>query len=178
MLVVQRWSSVSLPAALQWQAVGFMRTAWPSIDGGALREPYPASLHPTYYAVADTDLLLSMAATFQTQVSVGTQPLTAICLGNVFTFPAARHRGYARQVVEAASADLRRSSADLGALLCDPDLESLYAAAGWQPAPDSATITATGETIDALRMMLPLSSTAAAAHHHLTNEPLRVPTAW
>jgi aminoglycoside 2'-N-acetyltransferase I len=175
----QRWSHLELPAALQWQAVSFIRTVWPSIDGGLVREAYPSALHPTYYTVTrDDDLLLSMAATYTTSVtSAGTSWVTA-CLGNVFTFPAFRHRGLGRMVVDEATRDIQDSIVDVAALLCDPDLQPFYEASGWEPVPASTTITTGGEILDSLRMMLVLSDRAVAARSQLTTAAFVVPSPW
>jgi hypothetical protein len=76
---VRRWPDQTFPAALQWQAVSFMRTTWPNIDGGRLRAPYPDALRPTYYTVTKGDLLLSLAATFVTSTELGDTRLTTTC---------------------------------------------------------------------------------------------------
>lgn len=179
MVAVQRWSGRDLPPALRWQAVAFIRTVWSDIDGGLLREPYPASLDPTYYTVThEDDLLLSMAATYSTSVTALGRPWVAACLGNVFTFPAARGRGLARLVVDAAGQDIRRSSVDVGALLCDLGLQRFYEGCGWEAVPSSPTVTADGVTVEALRMMLTVSDAAAEARSALSTAPMRVPSPW
>jgi GNAT superfamily N-acetyltransferase len=179
MTSVQRWSHRELPTSLRWQAVAFVRVVWPDIEGGLVREPYPAVLEPTYYTLTHgDDLLLSLAATYTTSVAVAGEMFTATCLGNVFTFPAARRRGLGRQIVEAATQDIRASTVDVAALLCDPSLQRFYASSGWRALPHSPTITGQGEELDALRMMVILSDTAVAAQHRFTTEPLHVPTAW
>jgi len=176
---VQRWSHRELPAALQWQAVAFIRTVWPSIDGGLVRDPYPRELSPTYYTVTHgDDLLLSMAATYTTVATAAGDSWTTTCLGNVFTFPAARGRGLGRMVVDAAARDIQDSSVDVAALLCDPALQPFYAAGGWVPAPASATVTPDGEVLGPLRMMLILSPSAAAVRRRLVTEPFHVPSPW
>jgi hypothetical protein len=175
---VRRWSDGTFPEALQWQAVSFMRTLWPDIDGGRLQAAYPSALQPTYYTVTEDDLLLSLAATFVAAVELGHTGLTAACLGNVFTFPGDRRRGLGRQVVEAASDDIGRSDVDVGVLLCDPWLEPFYQSSGWVAVPAAATVTADGATLHALRMVLIVSDSAHDLRHRLATEPLLVPTAW
>ena len=155
-----------------------MRTEWPDIDGGRLRAPYPSALRPTYYTVAEGDLLLSLAATFVASVELGDTILTAACLGNVFTFPGDRRRGLGRQVVEAASDDIKRSDVDVAALLCAPELEPFYASSGWVAVPEAATVTGDGSVLHGLRMVLIVSDTARALRHRLATQPLHVPTAW
>jgi predicted acetyltransferase len=176
---LRRWSHRTFPPALQWQAVSFIRTVWPSVDGGNLREAYPGALHPTYYTVThQDDLLVSLAASYTVQVAVDNTALTAACLGNVFTYPAWRGRGFGRQVVDAATNDIYGSGVDVAALLCDDPLQPFYEASGWQAVPGSATVTADGEALDSLRMMLIMSETARTVRHDLTTRPLTVPSAW
>jgi hypothetical protein len=155
-----------------------MRTVWPDIDGGRLRAAYPSALRPTYYTVTEGDLLLSLAATFVTSVELGDTSLTAACLGNVFTFPGDRRRGLGRRVVEAASDDIRRSDVDVGALLCDPELEPFYGSSGWVAVPEAATVAGDGTVLHGLRMVLVVSAAAQAFRQRLVTQPLLVPTAW
>ena len=118
------------PRGLNWQAVSFMRVEWPFIDGGMLRETYPAAL-------VEEDLLLSYAATFRLRIAHAGEEYEMGCLGNVFTYPGSRRQGYGRRVVGAATRHIRGSGADVAALFCAPDLESFYAASGWEPTPEA-----------------------------------------
>lgn len=164
---------------MRWQAAAFIRTVWSSIDGGLVREPYPRGLEPTYYTIAEGgDPLLNMAATFTTSVTAAGRTWTAACLGNVFTFPAARHRGLGRAAVAAATSDIRDSEVDVAALLCDPELEPFYAGSGWAPTSGSQTLTADGRLLDSSRMMLFLSEPAAEARLELTTQPMYVSSPW
>lgn len=179
MVHVQKWSHRDLPTALQWQAVSFIRTQWPSIDGGLIREAYPSALEPTYYTVSDSgELLLSMAATFEAPLSAAGELWAAVCLGNVFTFPAARRRGLGRLVVKAATRDIRASQVDVGALLCDATLQAFYQSQGWEPVPSSQTITTSGEVLDPLRMMLFTSEKARSARQQMISTPCYVASPW
>ena len=177
-MTLQAWPHDELPESVRWQAVSFMRVAWPSIDGGMLRHTYPEALQPIHYAVTEGQLLLSYAATFTTQVSQEKTTFEAVCLGNVFTYPGARHRGYARQVVDAATLAIRSSGADVAALLCSPELTPFYATSGWVPTPESATVTVDAEVVDAVRMMLFLSPRGRGARSRLESLPLHVPFPW
>jgi len=125
-----------------------------------------------------SQLLLSYAATFTTQVSQEKTTFEAVCLGNVFTYPGARHRGYARQVVHAATLAIRSSGADVAALLCSPELTPFYATSGWVPTPESATVAVDAEVVDAVRMMLFLSPRGRGARSRLESLPLHVPFPW
>ena len=155
-----------------------MRTVWPDLDGGRLRAPYPNALRPTYYTVTEGDLLLSLAATFVTSTKLGDTSLTTTYLGNVFTFPGDRRRGLGRRVVEAASDDIRCSDVDVGALLCDPDLEPFYRSSGWVAMPEAATLTGDGAVLRGLRMILIVSDAARTCRPRLATQPMHVPAAW
>jgi predicted N-acetyltransferase YhbS len=155
-----------------------MRTVWPDIDGGRLRAPYPSAVRPTYYTVTEDDLLLSFAATFVTSVELGDTKLSAACLGNVFTFPGDRRRGLGRRVVDAASDDIRRSDVDVGALVCDPELEPFYRSSGWVAMPEAATLTGDGAVLRGLRMVLIVSDAARTCRPRLATQPMLVPAAW
>jgi GNAT superfamily N-acetyltransferase len=156
-----------------------MRTVWPAIDAGRLREPYPSALEPTYYtATDDGDILLSMAAVYTTSAAAAGTRWTASCLGNVFTFPAARRRGLGRKVVDAATRDVRAGTADVAALLCEAGLQPFYEASGWEAVPGSETITYDGDVLESLRMMIFVSDAAAAARPQMITTPFQVPSAW
>ena len=171
-----------LPPALQWQAVSFMRVVWPFINGGMLRETYPAALHPVHVALVEDDLLLSYAATFRLSIEHAGEEYEMECLGNVFTYPASRRRGYGRMVVGAATERIRGSGADVAALFCEPSLEGFYAASGWEPIREAATVLTGGggeaEELDAVRMMLFVSEKAGQRRRVFETLPLRVPFPW
>jgi len=170
------------PAALNWQAVSFMRVEWPFIDGGAFDQTYPMELDPVHFALVEGDLLISYAATFRLPLDHQGTTYQMEMLGNVFTFPGARHQGHGRQVVAAATEHIRRSGADAGALLCGPDLAPFYAGVGWESA-TAATLVPRGPQeeptkLDALRMMLFVSDQGIAARQPFTTTPLQVPFPW
>ena len=160
-----------LPDHLNWQAVSFMRTEWPWIDGGLLRRPYDRALGPTYFVLVVDDLLIAHAATIALDVEHAGQRWRMAGLGNVFTFPSFRGRGYGSQVVAAATGHILAGPADLGGLYCGQRRIGFYARHGWQPVdapPDE----------DAARMMLFVSPRGQLARSSFEREPFRAPFAW
>ena len=175
-------TEAELPAALRWQAVSFVRVAWPDIEGGALRATYPPALDPVHHVVVDDGLLLAWADTFVQVLEVAGAPVRVGCLGNVFTFPGARRQGRGARVVAAATDHLRGAGVDVGALLCGAELAGFYAAAGWEPAAGPTLVAgAHGDPpspADALRMVLATGAGGPALAAAARDDPLRVPFSW
>ena len=97
------------PAALNWQAVSFMRVEWPWIEGGILKETYGADLDPVHFALVDDGLLISYAAVVSTHVEHAGETYAMRGLGNVFTYPSSRRRGYSRRSTHPAASAMSRS---------------------------------------------------------------------
>ncbi len=170
------------PTGLNWQAVSFMRVEWPFINEGMLRETYPPELRPIHFALVEDDLLLSYAATFRLHIEHVGEAYEMECLGNVFTYPASRRKGYGRRVVDAATRHIAGSGADIAALFCDPDLQGFYEESGWKPVVGAATLLTGGggepEEHHALRMMLFVSEKGEAGRHAFRTSPLRILFPW
>ena len=181
MIRLLRYRHDELPSDLKWQAVSYMRVEWPFINGGMLRETYPAELRPVHFALVEDDLLLSYAATFRLRVEHAGEEYEMEGFGNVFTYPASRRKGYGRRVVEAAAGHIRGSHADVAVLFCQPELEGFYAASGWEASREAGTVVAgEGEPKehDALRMMLVVSEKGAAGRPDFSTLPLHIPFPW
>ncbi len=56
---LQIYEHTSFPSDLNWQAVSLMRTEWPWIDGGMLRQTQAAEMKPLHVALVEQGLLLS-----------------------------------------------------------------------------------------------------------------------
>ena len=54
-------------------------------------------------------------------------------IGEVMTLPTFQREGYGRRVVEAATASIHNSDADIGMLFTAPELEAFYSISGWTP---------------------------------------------
>ena len=160
-----------LPAHLNWQAVSFIRVAWPWVDKGSLREPYDRTLRPTYFALVSGDVLISHAAAIEVEIEHAGERYRMGGLGNVFTFPAFRERGYGRRVVDAATRHILASHADVAALFCGPRRVAFYERSGWRPVPSAPG------SADA-RMMLFVSERGRGAQPAFDAEPFQVADEW
>ncbi|HLE26878.1 MAG TPA: GNAT family N-acetyltransferase [Anaerolineales bacterium] len=127
-----------LPAYLKWQIVAFMRTyAWEVFRrkpiGWDFMQP---ETHPVSFALMEKRVLLSHALVTWRDLSHTGASYRTYGLSAVFTFPDVRGRGHGHQVVEAATAHILASDADVAMLRCQPELKRFYGAAGWTPMDD------------------------------------------
>ncbi|WP_437873538.1 hypothetical protein [Sorangium sp. So ce363] len=173
-----------LPDSFRWQAVSFMRVAWPSIFTGPLRllkHTYPPDMGTVHFTISEEEVLLSYASVMRLSLPHAGEEHVVYGLGNVFTFPPYRGEGHGRQVVEMATRFLQDSDADVAALFCNPSLERFYAGCGWEAPPGAITRIGTPErhsVYKELRMMLFLSEKGRRAREAFAREPLYVAWPW
>jgi GNAT superfamily N-acetyltransferase len=85
--------------------------------------------------------LVSYAGVVTTTIHANGMDFTASGLSCVATDPDFAGRGFASQVVAAASRYITRSGVDLGVFTCAPELARLYTeAGGWEVVPDAVVI--------------------------------------
>lgn len=178
-----RFTQAALPAVIKWQALAFMKTAWPTVfeRHPAMSDPYPAEHDPVHFAVVDGDALISYATIMRFAVRHAGEDFDTWALGNVFTVPPHRRRGFARQVVDAASTHIAGSSADVAILFCVPGNVPFYAASGWTPLHGArTTVGPAGEEqeTDLARMMLFVSARGKAARDAFAQQTLHVAETW
>ena len=169
------------PSHLNWQAVSFMRIEWPWIEGGKPRETYSAELEPVHFALVEDDLLISYASVIRFGTAHAGETYRMYGLGNVFTFPSSRKIGYGGRVVEAATAYIRNSDADVAALFTGDDLFKFYARHGWARIKGAPTLLGpqdAPQSLDALRMMLFVSGKGKAGRQAFETQPLHVEFGW
>ena len=129
-----------VPRDIAIQIQSYLRIQWPFLDtrDGKLWD-VPSDSPARTFIVLDGEHLVSHAeANFRTIEHAG-RSFTLGGISAVFTYPAYRGGGFARQVVSAATALLDHSDADLAMLFCGESLRTFYASCGWAPA-DSARI--------------------------------------
>lgn len=154
-----------LLAAHEQQIRSFIRIHWHDefacdIDGPLI----PHERHGMHFLIAERHALFSHARVHQTRLSHRGQTYQLHCLGDVFTYPAFRRRGYGTALVAAATERIRtHQSADLGILFCDPANADFYARHGWRPAPALRVMRGfeEPEPQEGLPMLMPVS---AAGH--------------
>lgn len=154
-----------LPEAHEHQIRSFIRLHWHdeyqySLDGPLV----PPERHPTHIVMAERHALFSHARVIWVPFKHAGTTWRLYCLGDVFTYPAFRQRGYGAAVTAAGTERIRADeNADLAILFCDPDNADFYARHGWVAAPDLRATKGFGKDRDGqegLPMLLILSERA------------------
>lgn len=173
-----------LPAALKWQAIAFIKTEWPFVftgDDAFLTEPCPPDLDPVHFVVSKGDSLISYASIFRLNLDHSGTSYKVYGFGNLFTFPPYRHQGYGRRVLELAMGFIKHSDVDAVILFCEPQVETFYAAYGWETARASTRI---GTPSDyevhegVTKMALYVSEKGQQGKLDFENRPLYVEWPW
>jgi predicted acetyltransferase len=140
MTELRDYSKPFVPRDVAAQIRSYVRIQWPFLDArdGKLWDVPPDSTTRTF-VVLDGETLASHAeANFRTVDHMG-ETFNVGGISAVFTYPAYRNGGSAREVVRAATAFLDRSDADLAMLFCGEPLRTFYGSCGWD-AVDAARI--------------------------------------
>ena len=175
---LKAYRKVDVPRDIAAQIRSYVRIQWPCLDtrGQALWDVRVDSPARTF-VVLDGDKLVSHAeANFRT-VDHGGRTYAVGGLSAVFTFPAYRGGGFAKEVVREASAALDGSEADLAMLFCGEPLRRFYASYGWH-AVESARILhgdpANPVLHEGLVMMRFISDAGRAARASFESQPVYV----
>ena len=183
MPTLNRYTNRDLPDHYAHQIRDFIRIHW--FDAFQYDVHAPAiSDHwsPVYFVVADDPALFSHAAAVTHSVECNGQTYSCGGLSGVLTYPAFRNRGYASQVVQAATDYISNSAFDLALLWTSPDLEHFYGRFGWQHHAAIRTFTGSQtspEFYDAFVMIRFLSELAAANRADFESHQVYVgPHAW
>ena len=125
--------SHDLPPDIKCQVVSFMRIyAWEVFQSKPVGWDFiDAEAHPLSFALVERDVLISHALASWRDLTHGGETYKMYGLSAVFTFPQFERQGYGRQVVDAATAHILASDADVAMLGCKPHLTEFYAARGW-----------------------------------------------
>lgn len=154
-----------LPEAHEHQIRSFIRLHWHDeyqydLDGPLV----PPERHPTHIVMAERHALFSHARVVWVPFEHADQTWRLYCLGDVFTYPAFRRRGFGAAVTAEATKRIKSDpEADLAILFCDPDNAAFYARHGWAAAPQLRATKGFGqdrETQEGLPMLLILSGRA------------------
>jgi GNAT superfamily N-acetyltransferase len=137
------YPEAALPVIWQGQVFSFLQLTWPE---GFYDDPQPhpwlthPANHPLHFILADCSHLMSHAQVEWKYLAHAGQEYQAYGLGGVFTRPDYRGRGYGRQLVEAATAYIRQSEADVAMLWCEPSLKGFYTRLGWSALEQAITL--------------------------------------
>lgn len=104
--------------------------------------------------------LVSQLCLLKRKILVGQESILVAGLGGLATYPQFRRRGYAAQLLNEAEIFMGKViRAQFGLLICDPVLQTYYAACGWINAAQSIQYLQDGQnrTLDTSVMILPLT---------------------
>ena len=172
--------NTALPAEYECQIRAFIRMTWHDeylydLDGPLV----PPERHPQHVVMAERHALISHARVIWVNVEHAGQTFKLYCLGDVFTYPAFRKKGYGRQVVDRGTALIRADrEADAALLFTDPVQEGFYGVSGWQHIPGLtafAGLPENREPYNYFAMMLFLSDKARQARQAFATQTLMLP---
>jgi GNAT superfamily N-acetyltransferase len=124
-----------LPSALKCQILTAHRIEWPGNYAGEhrlrdwIQRPW---FRPVHLVLAEGGILMAYAGVARKLLEHAGETYEAYGLSGVYTYPAFRRQGHGRRVVDAATARIRASDADIGLFVCVPELASFYAVSGWE----------------------------------------------
>ncbi len=124
-----------LPSDLKCQILSAHRIEWPGNYAGEnrlrdwIQRPW---FHPVHLVLAERGVLIAYAGVAWKHLEHAGATYKTYGLSGVYTYPAFRRQGYGRRVVDATTARIRASDADVGLFICVPGLTGFYAASGWE----------------------------------------------
>jgi GNAT superfamily N-acetyltransferase len=167
-----------LPAVLQCQILSFLRMTWPEgFITEAQRREWIAHQenHPLHFVFVEDSFLISHLEVVWKYLEHAGVTYKAYGLSGVFTTPAFREQGYGQRLVEAGTAHIKASDADIGMLWCAPSLKGFYARSGWIGMEKSETLIGPKEdpsVYHLLLMMLFLSQKEQRGRPFFENESI------
>jgi len=130
------YTSDDLPLTLKCQILSFMRVVWWEGFAGEnqLRDwiSHPSN-HPAHIICVEQNILIAHTEIVWKYLDHAGVTYKAYGLSGVFTYPAFRGQGYGRRIVDAGTAYIMASDADIGIFHCDHHLENFYIGSGWAP---------------------------------------------
>lgn len=172
--------SDNLPTEFECQIRAYIRFLWHDSYVYDLDEPLVRSVrHPHFVVMSERHALMSAARVTWVMMNHAGQTYKIYCLGDVFTYPAFRKRGYGHQVVAQATQIIRDDEeADVAILFTDQSLEDFYGQCGWEHVqgfsgtlgePDAP------EKAHDFAMMLFLSEKGKQTRQRFASEPVYLP---
>lgn len=125
----------AVPREIAAQIRAYVAIEWPHLQGqSGMLWPYTESnpLAPTSFVLMEEEILISHAeANRRGIITFAGQDLICWGLSTVFTYPAWRGTGLAKQVVRAATEHINNSDADIALLFAGRRLKNFYTQCGW-----------------------------------------------
>jgi hypothetical protein len=134
MTEIKIYPGSDLPPHLKCQIVSYVRIQWPfAFEADPFADWHAArrDTHPVALTLAKRGVLISHADVNWRFLDHGGETFKVYGLSAVFTYPVFREQGCGHQIVDAASAYIDESDADVAMLFCLPELTAFYAASGW-----------------------------------------------
>jgi predicted acetyltransferase len=183
MPTLRQYTNRDLPDHFAHQIRDFIRIHWfDAFQYDVRAQAVSDDLSPVYFVLAEDPALFSHAAAVTRSVECNGQTYSCGGLSAVLTYPAFRKRGYASQVVQAATDYLSSSTFDVALLWTSPENEHFYARFGWQHRPAIRTFVGSQtspEFYDAFTMIRFLSPRAAKNQVDFESHQVYVgPHAW
>lgn len=127
------YPSEELPPAVKCQILSYVRVEWSWIFEGANRfwDYTKKDTHPVNVVIVERDVLISHTEVNWRNLAHEGETFKVYGVSAVFTYPAFRREGFGRQVMEATTAYIQASDADVAMLFCAPELVPFYEACGW-----------------------------------------------
>jgi predicted acetyltransferase len=183
MVTLSRYTNRDLPDHFAHQIRDFIRIHWFDALQYDVRAPAVSDdLSPVYFVLAEDPALFSHAAVVTRSVECNGQTYSCGGLSAVLTYPAFRNRGYATQVVQAATEYLSSGPFDVALLWTSPENERFYGRLGWEHRPAIRTFVGSQtspEVYDAFSMIRLLSHRTAKNQADFETHKVYVgPHAW
>lgn len=125
-----------LPDVLKRQVLFWQREQWPS----DFTEPQEGRdwinhphHHPTHFLLLTDGRLVSHVGVVWKDLEHAGETYRTYGLSGVLTVPEFRREGHGRRLVDAATAHIWESDADIGLFMCPPHRREFYKASGWIP---------------------------------------------
>ncbi len=173
----------AVPREIAAQIRSYVRIQWPHLNDryGKLWNIAPGDA--TTFVIVEDEVVVSHAEAKRKDFPFDGRQLTILGLSAVFTYPAWRNAGYAKQVVGAATMYmLNDPHADAGILFCAVEKVPFYQSLGWLDIPTTTTLEGdpANPRIHECRMMfLPINDAGRALHARFHNTTVYVgATTW
>jgi hypothetical protein len=178
------YSDGDLPEPLRLQALCFLRILWPEGFTGPNRfrdQITDPGLRPRHLLYAAGTQLVSHVEVITTTVTVNEIEYRVQSPTSVLTYPAFRGEGWSTRLNTEAAERIDTGGADIGLLLCAPDLIKFYGRAGWIHASE-ATVVAGPDggtwTSDDVLLTRPTSPKSKRFLEDLRHHPMRIADEW
>lgn len=167
-----------LPPDLKCQILSFLRIMWPEgfIGENRLRDWISKEEnHPVHIVLVEDGILISHTEVLWKYLDHAGETYKAYGLSGVFTYPPFWGQGYGRRIVDAGTAYIEASDADIGIFHCDPRLVGFYTGSGWIPMKNATTLAGAKDDpviSDELMMMRFLSEKGKRGRSAFESEPV------